>query len=143
MIRLCTDAAFLNEILNDPAVHPWVCGANAGPIDITPVLSNPSNIALVTDHGGFIFAKIGSGVYDVHTQFKPEGRGTALAAAKEAAQFMFTYTDCIRIETMVPEVNKAARLLTERMGFTYQGRHGVWLVNGVESPSHYFSLEKG
>jgi hypothetical protein len=111
---LSTD--FLNDVANNAAVRPFVGGA--GYVDVGPVVQNPQNVALVNEHGGFIFARDEATRFEVHTLFLPEGRGqSSLAAAEEAARFMFTATDCLEIVTKVPASNKAADFLTRRMGF--------------------------
>lgn len=131
-----TDAEFLNRVLNDPTVFPLVSLGLPGPLDIAPILANESNVFLQAEYGGFLFIAKPEYVYDVHTQFLPEGRGAhALRLAKEAAFYMFTQTDALRIDTTVAFTNKAAHRLTRMMGFS---KWGETEINGV--PSHYYVL---
>lgn len=126
LLRRTLSADFLNEVANDNAVRPFVGGT--GYVDVGPVVTNPQNVALVNDHGGFIFTRDEATRFEVHTLFLPAGRGaSALAAAEEAARFMFTATDCQEIITKVPASNVAADNLTRRMGFSALfSRAGVW-----------------
>jgi len=90
-------------------------------LDLTEAVSNPDNVFLANEFGGFLFVK-DDYTYEVHTNFLPAGRGkAALAAAKEAARYMFQETDCLAIRTYVPVGNVAADALTRRMGFTQWG----------------------
>ena len=94
--------------------------------DMTPAVHNVDNVALVNEHGGFIFEKYAEGVYEVHTQFVPEGRGRlALEAAREAARFMFLSTDCVEILTKCKDDNRPAAVLTRVMGFRKLFRSGA------------------
>lgn len=111
------DAEFLNSVLNHPEVSRWMIGFEP-PYDLSSVLANPANVFLANAHGGFLFvADEERFKYEVHTQFLPEGRGSSLALARDAALYMFAHTACLAIETYVPHDNEAARRLTLAMGF--------------------------
>lgn len=116
-----TNAEHLNRVLNHPEVARWMVGISP-PYDSSAVLADSSNIYLANEHGGFLFISEDEYVYEVHTQFVPEGRGDSLARAKEAAYWMFTRTDCLAIRTYVPEDNPAALALTRAMFFVENGR---------------------
>lgn len=130
------DAEFLNRVVNDPSVFPWISLGLKPPLDLTALLADENNIFLANGFGGFLFIAKPDYIYEVHTQLLPEGRGKlALIAAKEAAFHMFTKTEAIRIDTTVAFGNKAADRLTRMMGFT---KWGDTEVNGI--PSHYYVL---
>ncbi len=123
MIELSRDAWFLNYVLNDPSVFPWVSLGTEGPLDITPVLDNPRNLFLKADHGGFLLIDKGEGVYEIHTQFLPAGRGRgARTAAREAMRYMFTQTDCKMLVTHCPVDNKASAWLALSAGMQKAGK---------------------
>jgi len=135
-VKPSKDAAFLNRVANDPSVFPWISLGLKPPLDLTALLEDEHNIFLANEFGGFLFIAKPDYVYDVHTQFLPEGRGrTALAAAREAAFHMFTKTDAMRIDTTVALANRAADRLTRMMGFS---KWGETEVNGT--PSNYYVL---
>ena len=57
----------------------------------------------------FLVVAVGSGFYEVHSLFLPEGRGReALRASREATDVMFTATDCLELRTTVPHRNRSA-----------------------------------
>ena len=115
MIERTFDADFFNLICNMPEVRPGLGGD--GEIDVSPVVCDPRNIALRTEHGGFILLPHGAGFYSVHTQFAAEGRGAhAIAAMRAGLDFMFTRTDAMRIFSHCPENNPAALALATRGG---------------------------
>jgi hypothetical protein len=127
MISRSTDAEFLNRIVNDPAMAPARLGMKE--LDLTEAVSNPDNVFLANQWGGFLFIK-DEDVYEVHTNFLPAGRGKlALKAAQDAAFYMFTQTDALAIRTSVPRGNFAAAALTKRMGFSHWGDE---VINGYE-----------
>ena len=138
MLSRSTDAAQLNSVLNHPEVSRWMLGLQP-PFDCTQVLSNPDNIYLATEYGGFLFIKEEGRAYDVHTQFLPEGRGNSLALARDAAFWMFTRSDAMAISTYVPHDNPAALALTVSMGFE---RMPDIEVNGVSCSYHLLTIKQ-
>ena len=142
MIKRSFDAERLNDIVNHPAVRPWVCGVYPDYIDLTEIVANRDNYLLETESGMFLMLKKESGTYEIHTQFLPEGAGAALPAAREGLNYMFTKTPCERLTTSIPVGNKHAKLLALRMGFTYQGNHGEWLLFGNMVPLELYTLNK-
>lgn len=121
MIERTTDAAAINAILNHPAVRPTVADVTDGPLDVSDRVSNPDNVSLVGEYGAIVFFKYCDGIYEVHTQILPEGRGKwACQFAQECLRYMFTSTDCIEVITRVPQGHIGAKALTEMMGFRLQ-----------------------
>lgn len=111
MIKRSNDVAFLNHLLNHESIKPWVA-LGVDRLDATTVIASGA-IFLATDLGGFLVVPSGRGMYDVHTQFLPEGRGKhALEAAKEALRYMFVQTDALALSTFVTDGNAAARHFT-------------------------------
>ena len=112
MIERHTSAALLNTILNDPRVRPDIAEATEGPIDCSVAVGDPSNILLMGEYGGCFFGKVMPGVYEVHTQALPEGRGKWIANfVREAGDWMFTRSDAFEIITRIPEAHIGARQL--------------------------------
>lgn len=112
-----SDAARLNEIANEPAVR-HAMGAGSEPIDLTRALADPANVALADHRGGFLFVRLESGSYELHTLLSREARGaTALALAAAAFRFMFTETDCVELKTRTPGNLRQADLMARRAGF--------------------------
>lgn len=118
------DAVLLNRVLNDPSVFPYVSLGLAS-LDVTPLLEKESTVFLATDHGGFLFVCCGEGLYEVHTQFLPEGRAGVLDLAKEAVLHMFTQTPAIAITTFVSDDNEKARRLALAVGFKPLGAKSI------------------
>lgn len=116
------DPALLNRVINDPSVRPWVGGGDVE-LDVTPWTSNPANVILVNEHGGFCGIKQEDGVYELHTNLLPEGRGAkAFHAAREAAHYLFTRTDAHEIVTKVPAFNRRADRFVRTFGYTERFR---------------------
>lgn len=111
------DAKRLNAIVNDPAVYPDVHGTIDGPLDFSMIAKNHNNYVLMGEHGGLIFHQHQPGLFEVHTQVLPAGRGKwALYMAKEALRWMFERTSCLEVITRVPQGNVAATALTKAVG---------------------------
>ena len=117
-IRRTFDPAFLNQVVNHADVRPWLGQDRASPISMDALIANFENIALVNEWGGFVFAKLGPGIYEVHTQFLPAGRGErAVTAARQAARYMFKEAKAEVLLTDVPEDNSGALRLALATGF--------------------------
>lgn len=131
MIRQTMDPAFLNTVANHPAVRPMI-GPGEDELDLAPLVTNPANVCLVAEHGGWVFQKIGVGVFEVHTLFLPKGRGrNFMEAARQAMRWMFTGTDCIDLVTKCPDDNGPARMAASLMGFRERfRREAVWHTGG-------------
>jgi len=115
VIQRTLDGAFLTEVANHPEVRPWLGGD--GYIDLRQAIATPENVALQCDGGGFVFNRIGDALYEAHSLFLPEYRGTfAVRELQAALRYMFTATDCLEILTRVPDGNKAARMFAALAG---------------------------
>lgn len=138
-MKVATTPEFLQGVIDNPSVRPWVCkDGETGPIPLSAVFGD--GIGLEFETGGFFFHGLGDGVYEVHTLFLP-GTKDALACAKAAAHFMFCATDCSLIVTKVPEDNVPARRLTEKMGFRHDYvRESAYLRGGVLHDVRHYSL---
>lgn len=119
MLKVCRDVEFVNSIMNHPEVRPFI-GPGPDVLDLAAFMAEPRNVVLATEDGCFLFHWYTTGVYEVHTNFLPQGRGRkSLAAAKAAAHWMFTQTDCTEILTKIIASNVAAVWLTEKMNFSH------------------------
>jgi hypothetical protein len=133
-MRRSLDVAHFNGIANDPSVRPTLGGD--GPMDLRPVIENLRNFAFKTPHGGYVLLDCGSGRYDVHSFFLPEGRGKeAMDAMREVAAYMFMRTDCTEGRTTIPEGNTGAAALATRGGFEprFTLDRMVWKANETTS----------
>jgi hypothetical protein len=112
-----TDAKHINEVLNHPIVRPDVDDVPEGVMDISSLVADPRHVLLMGEHGGCFFIKILPGVYEVHTQAVPEGRGAWISQFVLAAgDWMFTRTDAFEIVTRIPEEHLGARALARHAG---------------------------
>lgn len=130
MIRRTFDATLLNEIANHPEVRPHIGGA--GVIDLTTIVGDPQNVAVMGEHGGWIYHGLQPGVYELHTLFLPEGRGRSFfAGAREVLRYMFVRTDALEILTKCPDTNAGARMAAGMMGFKERFRREDAWAPGV------------
>lgn len=89
MITESRDVAFWREIVGHPDVAHVTFGL---PFDIAGLVEHESVTPLASENGGFLFCRLdGLGrVFELHTMFRPEGRGREVSsAAKEAFAEMF------------------------------------------------------
>jgi hypothetical protein len=141
MLKRTMDPATLNRVANSPDVRPTLGGS--GPIDLSGLIADPNNIALECEFGGFLVVKLEPGVYECHSMFLTEGRGSeVLTAMRSGLNYMFVRTDCIEMVTKAPEGNKAAFGAARIMGFsvTYRLDKGWPLENGGFGPVDCMSL---
>lgn len=121
MISVSHDAAHLFRVWDHPTVKPWVSLGLPELLTLEnaeKILALPGVVFLANEHGGFLLIPSEGGIYDLHTQFLPEGRGPQLVeAAQEGARYMFIETPCVVVRTFVPVENKAAASFATRCGF--------------------------
>jgi hypothetical protein len=148
IIRRTMSAAALNEIANLPEVKPFLLTAEAArrlgaePLNLAPMLANPANIALEAEHGGWVLEQMLPGCYELHTLFRPEGRGRAyFAAAWEAVRYLFAATDALEIITKCPDDNGGARMAANLMGFRERFRREDAWAPGVGISYRVFSVD--
>lgn len=116
MIARTDHPAVLNSIANHPAVRPWMGGD--GPVDLTAIVTDPMNVVLATEEGGFIARNLHDGRYEVHALFDPAARHQhAVRAMRIALRVMFTQTDAVELYAAIPYRNRAARALARIAGF--------------------------
>lgn len=110
----------LNEVLNHPRVRPWVASGSEV-LNVSAAVANPKNILLMGEHGGCMFFYMQEGVYEVHTQVLPQGRGEWVSALTEAcARWIFTRTPCYEVVTRVPEGHLAAKVAAIARGMRFE-----------------------
>ena len=115
LLTRATDASFLNEVCNDPTVRPFLHGR--GSIDLTAEIANADNVALQGEHGGMLMVQVVKGIFELHTNVLPDGRGPwALEMAHACMDWLFSRTNAIEVYTRVPAGNTAARALTMACG---------------------------
>lgn len=104
------DADRLNHIVNHSSVRPHVGGDPSVYLDLSHLIANRDNYALLGEHGGFFFTWTAPGTYEIHAFILPEGRGPqardlALAARdymqREGATHLWT-----RVERGAENVRK-------------------------------------
>lgn len=121
MIERHFNADRINEILNNPAVRPWVANSTDGTIDLTKTVSDSRNYVLVGELGSVVFLFVGEGIYECHTQVLPRGRGEWTRKLTEAcARYMFTKTDAYEIMTRIPAGHIAAKAAAEAQGMRFE-----------------------
>ncbi len=136
------DAKRLNEIVNDPAVYPWVRGPVEGTIDLTFAVENPANVLLVGEHGAMLLIQLQQGLFEAHTQVLPIGRGQwAADFAKACVFWMFTRTACFELMTRCPHGNLGARALARCVGGKklFTNPRG-WTKDGKTIPADIFGI---
>ncbi len=110
------DGSLLNDVANDPEVRSFLGGD--GSVDVSALLSDPNNIALVDDVGGFVMIRQEVGLYDCHTLYPPEARGRhALQAGKDVLRWMFTRTDATALSGVFPASNARVESFGKLLGF--------------------------
>lgn len=146
MLKRTLDPSFLSWVAHHPDVRPTLGGTAPLHDHIAAVVGNPNNVALVCEFGGFLVVKLEPGVYECHSMFLTEGRGTeVLTAMRSGLHYMFVHTDCLEMVTKAPEGNKAAFGAARTMGFsvTYRLDKGWPLAGGGFGPVDCMSLPIG
>lgn len=139
-IHRSMDGVRWNEIANHESVRPFLGGD--GPLELSAIVEAPTNFAFATPNGGYILWALGSGRYDVHSLFLPDGRGEeARRAMQQVETFMFSRTDCTEGRTTIAEDNRAAKALALDGGFEkrFELQRMPW-SEGVTKRAEFFAL---
>lgn len=113
MLRRTLDPAVFDRVANHPDVRPWLGGS--GELSFAATLSDPANIALCCDAGGWLLTRHESGVYEAHSLFLP-GTADVPAMAMAGFEYLFTATDCVEVVSKVPLANRPALGLANAVG---------------------------
>lgn len=133
MIRSLDPAPF-NAIANDASVRPWLGGTVD--LDLTPVITNPDNICLLTDKqdGGYVLTKLAEGLYGAHTIALPSARGRPmLRLMREGFRALFTATDCFEVSTFIPDGASHASTWADLAGFRPGWRREAFFALGEQA----------
>lgn len=144
MIERQRSATFVNFVVNHPSVYPWICGPVRGELDLTKAIESGAYIALMGEHGGFLFWHVRDGIFDAHSAVLPPGRGRwAKQAAKDALQWMFEREGAREIMGCAPQGNVAVLALMRVLKFKHRGAidHG-WIMDGNAVPCEIYSMTK-
>ncbi len=131
-----------NEIANHKEVRPFLGGK--GFLDLKSIVENLNNFCFVTDeeNGGYIVINKGTGSYEVHTFSYPCARGkTMFKLMRQARAFMFLRTDCIELQTYVPEGLTNINLWASNSGFREDfKRENCFDLDGTKVGLTYYSM---
>lgn len=130
MIERTFDARRINELVNHPAVRPFIGGDIAQPLDLSDAVADPANIFGVGEHGGFAFTWSAPRVYEVHTFILPEGRGRWAADFALTARAWMVENGARLLWTRVHPEAGNVRAFTLKAGFQPAGTHTVDLGAG-------------
>lgn len=139
MLERSFDYKWLNTVLNDPDVLPFVKGP-AISIESSPAVLDNKNILLrCTDReGAFFFAYQEDGRYELHTQFIKAARNGVLRRGLVAVDTMFNDYKAKALITHVPRPNVPARRLAEGLGFKFIKEHGTWPLFEEDVPNDFY-----
>ena len=125
------DAGRINEIVNHPEIYPWVRGPSNGPLDLSKAIANTDVIALLGTHGGLLFHRLQPGIFEVHSQVLPEGRGAwAELCIRACLHWLFTRTEAVEIVTRCPKGNVAATAMARTVGMAREFTNPRGWING-------------
>ncbi len=132
MIERATDATFINQVVNHPAVRPSLSGKPGDRVDLTEIVANPDHLVLQGEFGGMILVQQVDAIWELHTAVLPEGRGEwALEMARSCVDYLFCKTNAVELFTRVPAGNLAAAALTKACGAMFE--HRTWQDLGAGS----------
>lgn len=136
------NATIFNTIGNDPDIRPYLGGTQT--LDLASIIENPANFCFLNDSktGGHLVVNQGNGVYEVHTMSLPEARGrNMLKLMQDCRGFMFLQTDCIELQTFVPDEAPNVNLWADLAGFRKEyHRDNCFDFNGKMIGGTYYSM---
>lgn len=143
MIRRTFNPVEVNEILNDPEVYKWIKIPSIKKLDIYDLIFDFRNVFLMAPGGCIIFFHQEPGIYEVHTNFLKDWRGSnAVRQSVAAYRWMFMQTDCMILQTKVPAFNKAAEMFCRIVGATKDfERKAIWPTENGPVDMSYWTLK--
>lgn len=137
MIKRCQSAKKINELINHPDIL-----AEGPEFDVTPFV-NKVNYFMVAPGCLFGFYDQGNGTFDLHIGALKKHRGAAVMKSfKQAVDYIFSNTQCIRISGFIPMKNLAARKFGRLVGFKANGVSLKTFVNGRDYMCENFILDR-
>lgn len=137
------NAKRLNRVCNDPSVFPDISVPGQGPMDLSALVNDLRNIALMCDEGGIFAIWREPGIYEIHTQFTERYRGiSAVKTVREMVSWLFLQTPAMELQTQVPAYNQGAHALVKAISGRLEfERDGVWqLADGTSCRMDYYTL---
>jgi hypothetical protein len=136
------DIDAINAIFNDPSVLPLVSVPGIDSIDVTHIVADERNYALLGDGWVILFCWHDPGTYEVHTAFiKTRRGGYAVRASKACYRWMFIATDCVVLLTKTPAHIPQTALFCKLVGATLEfTRKAVWPTNDGPVDLGFWSL---
>ena len=137
LLHLTKDAKAVNAVVNHPAVRPFVGAADAGDIDLSPLLDRSENIFPFGNYGGFALIWTAPRTREVHTFILPEGRGKwARDAAREGIE-MARQCGTRLLWTRIPPDGPNVRAYAAFMGMRPTGEEietfgSLWPIYSME-----------
>lgn len=134
----------LNKIANHPAVFPFIAmkGQEAG-LDLSPLINNLNNIALLCPDGGIMALTVEQGIYEIHTQFTGELRGAAMIKlVRDMISELFLNSPAVELVTQIPVSNPAALGLVRAISGRFEfSRENAWIgLDGIPTAVDYYAL---
>ena len=72
--------------------------------------------------GAFLVKPWNNYCYELHGGIAPEFYGEAVKIFLDLGAFLFTYTPCMKIVTVIPSFNRLAISAVQRTGLTFEGK---------------------
>lgn len=128
-MELTNDRTLINSVLNADGIREGHLLGEDGEIDAGPALERGGFAISEPDKALFLFDRLETGVYEVHSSVYPEWRKKSIPLAREARDLLFTQTDATELVTRIHETAHAGvrglsikagfRPLAERSGFEF------------------------
>lgn len=117
-----------NRIMLHPDVYPHICDDHADPdhtqLGAAMLMNKMVWMVQPSQHVLLMAVPVSLTLYEVHTMIEPEGRGKqAILDVRKAAKWFFENPDnkCEKIFTLVPVMNRAAKIFAKKVGMVEQG----------------------
>jgi hypothetical protein len=136
-VGLSRDAAWINRVVNDPEVRPYVGPVELGELDFTALVAAEENLFPMGEHGGFALLWTAPKTLEVHTFVLPSGRGEwARQAASEGIEIA-RQSGAERLWTRIPPDRPNVKLYARAMGMKPTGE----VIQTFGKPYRIFSME--
>ena len=136
-VSLCRDAAWINRVVNDPEVRPYVGPVELGELDMSGLMGQAENLFLMGEHGGFALIWTAPKTLEVHTFILPSGRGEWARQAASEGMELARQSGAERLWTRIPPDLPHVKLYARGMGMKPTGE----VIQTFDKPYRIYSME--
>lgn len=143
------DIDFINSVFKHPEIYPYISDdgspQNIEEFSVMPVFLNPFFKFLIFESSAvFMLTAMNAITFEIHSMIWPAFRGkTAVEICRQGIEYVFANTNCKKLVTQIPVMNRAAYALAYKVGLRTEGvNKKSFLKNGILYDQYFMGITK-